>query len=200
MKIDETLYRRIFERHHARLHHLEVPHPKVVVTFSAIAGSGKTTLAKAIEARYGAVRVSNDHIRRIIDELNLGLEPVAKQQLLEQYLFKLFEYLAEQPNGLILLDSSIDRKYFEVRDGVTPLGYRVVLIKISLPRRELERRIRVRDKSRTNAEAYLNEFDRWTADHRRLASRVKPDVTLTDDYNFDFTSIYAFLDRLVEPC
>jgi len=200
MEMDVILYRQIFERHRVRLHHLETPHPKLVVTFSALAGSGKTTLAKAIEGRYAAVRVSNDHIRRIIDELDLGLDPVARQRLLEQYVMRLFEFLSLQSNGLILLDSSIDRKYFEVRDRVRPLGYRMVLIKISLPRRELERRIRSRDKSQANPEAYLREFDRWTADHRRLASRVKPDVILADGYNFDFSAVYTFLDQLVEPC
>lgn len=197
MKMDKALYQQIFEQHQERLHNLDASHPKIVITFSAIAGSGKTTLAKAIERKYSAVRISNDHVRRIIDGLDLGIDPPAKQQLLEQYVLRLFDYLSKQANGLVLLDSSIDRKYFAVKERVEPLGYRMVFIKITLPRAEIERRVRERHKSAANPDAYLREFDRWVTDNERLAAQVDPDITLADNYTFDFDNVYKYLDQLL---
>ncbi len=195
--MDADLYQRIFDQHRQRLHNLEVAHPKLLVVFSAIAGSGKTTLAKAIEERYRAVRVSNDHVRAVIDRVDPELSPAAKQKLLEQYVLKLFEYLSAQPNGLVLLDASIDRKYFAVKEQAEPLDYHMVLIKISLPRAEIERRVRERHKSAAKPEVYLNEFDRWQVDNKRLASQVKPDIIVADNYTFNFDPVFTFLDQLL---
>lgn len=197
--MNDAGFQKIFALHQRHLHNLEVPHAKLIVCFSAIAGSGKTTLAKAIEQRYRAVRISNDHIRRAIDQLDIAKDPAEQQRLLEQYLLRLFDYLQTQPNGLILLDSSIDRKYAEVKQHTEPLGYALLVIRIELPRSELERRIRERDKSKTNPEAYLHEFDRWIADNERFASLVKPDLTLISEQTLDFDNVFSFLDSRISP-
>jgi len=177
-------FEKIFQEHQYKLKNLKHYNKKIIICISGVAGAGKSTLAAEIERKFAGVRVSNDDIRHIIDQLSLAKSSDLKQQLLQDYLAQyLMPRLSKEANGLIILDSSIDRKYDEVREVSERLGYNLFVIALKVPKDEIMSRIKNRDKSKHNYQDYFDNLDRWFDDNRVFLDRVTPDFAIDNtDY------------------
>lgn len=187
----------IFKKHLPKLRNLTVANPRLIIAFSGVPGSGKSDLARAIEARYQGVRVANDDIRGILDKLGIHRDASHKQALLEEYLLALLEELVAYPNGLLILDSSIDRKYAKVKAVASEHDYKIFVIQLEAPRSELRHRIRVRDKSKHNYLDYFREFDRWESDHDSFVANIQANYVWDQGKQKSPEGLYAQLDALI---
>ena len=107
-----AIFEKIYQRHVTRLKNTAKHNPKLIIAFAGTPGTGKSYLSSALADRFQGILVENDDIREIITELIPSLQPDERQRLLQEYLKTyLFARLAKLKNGLIILDSSIDRKY-----------------------------------------------------------------------------------------
>lgn len=169
--------------------------PRVMILFSGTTGSGKSFLAKNIEEKFRGVRINNDDVRDIIKEEivpNYDLSSVDFQKLLEEYLMYLFENVPKI-NGLLILDSSIDRKYKLVRELANKYNYEIFLIRIDLPKETLKRQIRQR--SGRDSGPYLRDLERHLDDHQKIASEIKVDYLISEG-NFDrFDDLYSVVNQ-----
>lgn len=142
------------------------------------------------------MRVVNDHIRRIID--SLGVTRKEQQNLLEEYVIFLLQRLRSAPNGLIILDSSIDRKYWRVKQEAEQLGYRLFVIRLEVGEAEIKKRIKYREKSRFNYSDYYRELQRWFSDHVHFVEQGKTDFIWDQEKHKDPEGLFKALDELLE--
>ncbi len=168
----------IYTHHHNSLQNLDKKNPKLVVCFAGPPGSGKTTLAKELEERLQAIRISNEEIRKIIDSQYPDLSIDEREKVVEDYLGYLIEQLDGEPNGLVVIDSGIERKYRRVCDRLHQHGFTTYTINISLSRDTLEERIR---KSKDSPEDYLLHLDTWIIQHEQFEQDVVSDLTLDEE-------------------
>lgn len=141
---------------------------KVLITFSAIPGAGKTTIAKQLQARYNLARINKDELHDIM----VTMSEAHNEELLKAAVQKLTQMLSEKEK-VILNDASVDRKYDEVEAWADKTGYKVFLIQIEVPIDVLIHRIKERNKE--NAADYLKEMDRWVSEHEQFIQNHKCD-------------------------
>jgi predicted kinase len=153
---------------------------KVILTFSGVPGSGKTTLAKRIEDKFKAIRLNNDDIREIILRLNPQFTFPQIQELLYKYLEFFFIEIIKQNNQFIILDSSIDRTYEKVKGWADDLGFRLIIIRIKSDKELIVKRINERNGK--DAHLYLEKMDGWIEDNGKFNSQVNADLTINSDY------------------
>ena len=195
----------IYSHHIKKIRNLHHPNEKIFVLFSGVAGSGKSFLAKKIEERFKAVRINNDDIRDIIrDEIapKVNMEEIKPQELLQGYLHFLYEKISKK-NGMIILDSSMDRSFESVRMTAKQYGYKIFLIRIDLPRETLEKQIRQRTDK--DPGPYIRDLDKQIGDHQRFSAEVPADFVISVS-NFDkFDDLYQALQEKMDsrsgpPC
>ena len=173
------ILKEIYQSHLRQLHHLEVPHQKIVICFSGIPASGKTTLAKKIEERYGVVRINNDAIREIIAEIMIrrGMERTEEknQKILHEYLTYFLEKYTEK-NKCLLLDSGIDRSYEQVFACCKGKKYPLFIIRLETPLKEIRRRLAEREKEKP--EHNSERLKKWIQEYREGKKKIIADVTV----------------------
>lgn len=192
-------FEQIFQQQQPKLKYLKHHNKKVIICFSGVAGTGKSQLATAIEKRFRGIRISNDDIRQIIDRLSMAENPDMKQQLLDNYWKQfLLIHLSKESNGLIIRDSSIDRKYDDVKQVADRLGYQMFVIVLKVPRNQIEARIKQRHKSKHNYQAYFDNLDRWFDDNRKLLSRIVPDIEIDNTSQKDWPSLFDAIEQILK--
>ena len=191
-----SIFQRIFKVHSALMGDFTYHNPvKLILTFSGIPGSGKTTLATILQKRYHAIRLNNDQIRDIIRNLMHTEDLVEIQSVMLQY----FDYLREQVlaanNGVYILDSSIDRRYNEVSDFFIPRGYKIFIIKFSLPDDVIVERLKQRE---TDPSSYLARLEEWKQDNQRFEEIRKADFVINKGTQDEVDSLTKVLDSLIK--
>lgn len=181
-----------------KLRNLDVKNPKVIVAFSGVPGSGKTRLARKIERKFGGIRLSNYWLRTTIDRLGLADTPDFKQQLVQADAEFVIKKLKDTPNGMLIFDSSIDRKHDMVAELAGMYGYRLVVISLVVSRSTVERRIRERTKSRTRYQDYLENMERWIADNQKLNARVKADLVINNEDESEHGRVLEQLEKIIQ--
>ena len=167
---------------------------KIIIAFSGVPGSGKTTIAKKLEQKYKGVRINNDKLGQIINNLvkKYQKDLIGDTRIyLEEYLQNLLmEY--NYKNGLIILDSGIDRRYKQIKKIAALKGYELFIIRIKTTRENLEKRILKRNKE--NSKGYLDNLDKWFKDYKNCAKDLKANVILDNSKNLDIKYLFSMLD------
>ncbi|MEX0668416.1 MAG: AAA family ATPase [Candidatus Saccharimonadales bacterium] len=178
LAIEQSKFPEILAQHIQQLDNLEVENPKLMVCFAGPPGSGKTTLARAIEDKYKGVRISTDDIRKLIADFKSGLSIDQSNDIARTYHDFLLNRLGDIPNGLLVIDSGIERKYEQVSTAARENGYELVVIDIFLPKDVLETRIK---QSKSNPQDYLPFLDNWIKDHEAFREAEEADFVVDED-------------------
>lgn len=155
-------------------------HPAFVIGFAAVPGSGKTTLATKLEQDLGGMRVNKDELNDLWQQLDSEYPTDPQEQLVKTIYYIVASLIRNYPNKLVILDSSLDRKYLETKQRLEQMGIKLFVISIEVPKSELERRINERNKEA--AQPYLDKLDGWISDHENFLQNFQPDFLFTDNY------------------
>ena len=125
---------------------------------------------------------------------NLPTIPEDIQGLLEMYLIYLMNNLKIFPNQLIILDSSIDRKYKQVKDWADKNNFSMFLIALEISQKEAASRIQTRNTE--GAQAYLDNLNKWISDNNTFRSN-NPVNFVIKNRSFDKSKLISTVsDRL----
>ena len=173
------IFQTIYKKHIKLLNNLNKQNnKKVVICFSGVPRSGKTTIAKKIEKKYKGIRLSNDQIRNIVRKIEKSFNIKDEQEVLENYLLWLIEKLNSLENKLIILDSSIDRKYKKVKSAAKKDNYSLFVIRIKITKKTFKKKI-ADNKCR---EEYLESMNEWFRDYDNFIKVVKSDYVLDNNH------------------
>lgn len=154
-----TLCESIFKHHVRLLKNTRVAHKPLVVCFSGVPGMGIPEIAKMVEDRFEGVRISNDEIRTIIKNF---ASPLGAQWLMQAYLmYFMLSYSA--PNKLMILDSSIDRRYAVMLPYLKIKGIPSIVVRIETPYEQVVDTLTKREQAGDGV--YLKFLDSWYADY-----------------------------------
>jgi predicted kinase len=197
--MNDALYETVYQAHMDYLKHLDVAHKKLFLCFSAVPGTGKTTIAKVIEQRYKAVRIRTDTVRDIISTLSSyhsTLSAIEIEAIVHDYLFRfLQEY--KGLNNFLILDASVDRRYKKLFPLLTQLAFPFFVTRIIASREHIEKRIKLRDHA--SASYFLENLDVWFKDFENFAHAYDVDIILNNDKDLDLRNLFEKLDLLVQP-
>ncbi|HET8670778.1 MAG TPA: ATP-binding protein [Candidatus Saccharimonadales bacterium] len=176
------LVQRLTNEYYDSLPNKEVRQAKRIVLFSGVVGSGKSTIARAIEQELKAVRVSNDEIRERITASNPEIESAQREKLKLKIGNDVLERLANETSGLIVVDASCDRGYDDYRAWAEKHGYRIILLRIDVPRDVIEQRIRERgNRGHRSIEGSLAHLNTWWWQWEAFGREHTPDMLITPD-------------------
>jgi len=196
---DIALFKKILEIHKNHLNNLKLLNKRLLICFSAIPCSGKTYVSKILEEKYKGVRINNDDIRDVIKSLIPGKSKEIleeRQEILQQYLiWFLIQY--NFPNKLLILDSSIDRKYRGVRDFADKHRYSIFIISLKISREFAHKRSLLRNNGKED-DNFVENIDRWIKENKELASKVSSDIVLLNEGNLDLSRLFLKLDKIIK--
>ncbi|MFZ3069011.1 MAG: AAA family ATPase [Microgenomates group bacterium] len=188
----QAILEQIFNIHVKQIRNLDKKNQKFLVLFSGITGSGKSYIAKKLEEKYEGIRINNDDIRDIIENLVSPDNNDNKQKILLSYLAYLLEKLPKS-NGFIILDSSIDRKFEFVQDFAIKNNFKLFTIRIDLPREIIIKNILRR--TEREAAPYLSDLDRQINDHQAIIPKIAVDFAISEDNFNRFSDLFSAIDR-----
>lgn len=186
---------KIYSQHVKTLKNLILSKNRIIICFSAVPGSGKTTIAKLIEEHYNGVRISNDEIRAIIHDLKKDALNDEVQEILREYLsffLEKYDYL----NKLMILDSGIDRKYPILKKLADNRGFRMIIIKINV---NLDKIIsRIKNRNPKSYQGYLESMNRWIRENEEFNKNNKADIIMDNNQSLDKEKLFLELDKLIK--
>jgi len=194
------MIKEIFALHKTKLKNLNIPNKKLIICFSGTPGSGKTYLAKKIERKYNGIRISTDEIRKIIKKLRNKNKKLLNESYKEKVLHNYLYYLIEKcpfKNKLIILDKSIDRDYKKLFSLAKKRKYRVFIIRIKSPKKDIEKRL-VKHRGKLD-DNYLKNISRWIKEFKNFWEVVKPDLVIENKINkkLNTSKIYKEIDKII---
>jgi predicted kinase len=180
-------FEEIYLIHKRNLKYLEVRNERrTALCFSGVPGAGKTTISKQLEKELKAIRIEIDEIRDIVSKIfeqkNLEFRDNEDKYLKiknqsYKYLEQLLKYLHKnKKNSLIILDFSLDRRYFYVQSLLDNLNYKIFSISIEADEEQLRERIKTRDSGMLDHSIYLKMLPNWINDHSVFNSQHKLDI------------------------
>jgi len=161
------LFEKVYEQHLKQLHYLNEFQPKLLILFSGTPGMGKTTVARALEDHFHAVRVSSDEGRAILRQFGEEVELV--YSYIEWLLPKLEANFA---NHCIIVDRSIDRTFPFYAKYAQDHAFEPFLIRMKLDRKENEEELLARKKG---AKRLLRGSDNSWRDYENFSKTHTPD-------------------------
>ena len=185
----------VHEKYWPTLKYLDIPHRKLVIAFSAVPGAGKTLLSKEIAERYQGVRINKDDVWDIAHPLEVSFPGEDYQSLVPEYMNYLVQELANYPNGLLIIDRSLDRHYAKSKEQIEQIGYQLFLIRIDVPKDVLIQRLKQRHGEA--ASAYLERLDGWIQDFENAGTEIVPDFNYDLFDNDSKSKLFTTLDGLV---
>lgn len=184
----------IFKEFLLRIQRLkDIKHPKVVICFSAVPGSGKTWLADRLEKDLNAVNISNDEIRITIEKAGVT-DRNTRERLKEAVIQRVNKEVVTWPNGLIIMDADVSRRFTKMVPNFA--DYKIIVIAIDASKQLCINRIRQREGHRADPVRTIELLDRWLADkanfEKEFGARV--DIRLDADKGFDYPEV---LERII---
>ena len=166
-----------------------VGHPPTMLIFSAIPGSGKTTLAKRLWHDLKAQYINHDDIRNLIRERgiepeNLFMPPISR--------ILVHRMISSDENKFVILDGSLDRTWEIFFDHAKELHAKTILIRIELPISVIRERLLQRDG--VNG-PLLGRLDQFRNDFKNCRKQVTADITVGENYDYA-TVLQAIRDKI----
>lgn len=172
-----TLCESIFKQHVRLLKNTRIANKPLVVCFSGVPGMGIPDIAKIVEDKFEGVRISNDEIRTIIKTFSNAL---TSQWLMQAYLmYFMLSYSA--PNKLMVLDSSIDRRYSVLLPYLKMRGIPSLVVRIEMPYEQVVERLTEREQAGEGV--YLKFLDSWYADYDTFGQCCPATIVVKNNKN-----------------
>jgi len=191
-EIPEAKYQKIFENHLKYLKYLDEVNKPAIILFSGTQAMGKSFLARKIEDEFRGLRISNNVIRSYMVEFGLEVTRENVSKYSEYFFSKIGKYTK---NSLIILDSSVCRKYEKIKKMFASKGIKEsFLIRIDLDYEEARRRLH----ERNDASMVLPYFDNYIQQHREFGQKHANDidVTLTETVQLTDAQIAALYQKI----
>lgn len=187
MNFTHTVLEAIDERYRPTLQNLNVSNPRVMILFSGPPDSGKSTVAKAVAERFKTIRLENDAIRIIATELFPEFSLQQKTDLCHAYMNKLWPELIETvPNGLLVIDASIDRQYEEIFKFTEKHNFKTILFAMQIPEAIHKKWLAsTGDTPYASTKLRLAKMQKFRKDQERFLMHHNPDMFLPSDYKID---------------
>jgi len=182
----DQLITQVATRYYDSLAHKDSAHDKYLMLFSGVPGSGKSTVAGALERELDGLRFSNDEIRDQIMELAPEIKAATREHIKSEVVSKVMGRLAEVPNGLIIIDASCDRGYDDYATWAANRNYRIILLRMEVSRDVIERRIVQRgNQGYRDASRGLGALDTWWRQWEEFGQVHEADLTITEGMSPD---------------
>lgn len=152
-------------------------HPKIAVLFLACSGAGKSTITQKIVEELGATYLRNDDARTLLD----GQE-VSPKHVIDATWGKIKR---ESKNQFVVFDSSMSNYYMH-QDSYYNVarreGYKIFIIAIDVPKYELERRIK--NRQRHDIQEVLSLLPAQLEAQKKAIKELHPNFTVTPDTDY----------------
>ena len=186
-----TLCESVFKQHVRLLKNTRIEHKPLIVCFSGTPGMGIPEIAKIVEDKFAGVRISNDEIRTIMKNF---ASPLGAQWLMQAYLmYFLLSYSA--PNKLMILDSSIDRRYTVLLPYLKVKGIPSILVRIETPYEQVVQTLSEREQAGDGV--YLKFLDSWYADYDTCGQCCPATIVVKNNKNTSLVldKLFALIER-----
>lgn len=159
------------------LKYRQVAHPRLLISFSAVPGSGKTTLAKRLAEDLQAQYIRADDIRYMLQ--TKGVDPVTLK--ISDIARKITQRIIDHDeNKCVILDASIDRTWPEFFERAEKMNMPTCIIRLTIPPEEVKRRLIERD-GHGKDEADMKKF---RADFDVCRDHIEADIELYTQYDY----------------
>jgi predicted kinase len=159
-----------------RLEFLGVDNPKLHISFSAVPGSGKTTLARRLSKDLKAHYIQSDEVRRMLS----AKHEEVNSDIVRTITAKIIEYiLKEDTNQCIIIDASIDRSWPTFYEFAAKCEAKTFIIRLDIPTAIVRQRLLERDGA-INEEKMRN----FRSDFDAGKQNIPADIELGTDYNY----------------
>jgi len=118
-----------------------------------------------------------------------------EHEIFDEYLYHFLSFYSS-PNGLIILDASIDRRYKAIFLAAADTGFDLFIIKINISKKTIKERIRKRNKK--EAKNYFKEMKRWYMEHKHFKDEVITDITINNETKLDLVPLFLRLDKILK--
>lgn len=194
MEVTPEIISKIHQQYFPRINFTDIPHKKVLITFSSTQAAGKTTLARFVETEFKMMRICNDDVRDLVHELFPELSVSEVNAVMMTYQKYLIVELLKLPNGYILVDASIDRSYDMVKEFCIRANLPLKIISLETNKEILKDRWLGRKVdgyspfswfNNCTEEEILKMLDRSQLEHDELQSRITPNLIVNTDTPVD---------------
>jgi predicted kinase len=196
-EISEELLDSIYKKHIVQLNNIDVKQPKLIITFSGIQASGKTTISKKLEKDFNCVRVNNDDVRLIIADMLPDISRAQLQTILQSYGSYISEKLSKRLNGRLIMDGSVDHRFEAVKALADNLDCPLFIIRLEVPYEELKRRISNRNNFDDSALLKSDLLKEYYENYERSLDKFKPNVTIDAGNGIDYPVIQKALSDYI---
>ncbi|MCB1114106.1 MAG: zeta toxin family protein [Chlamydiia bacterium] len=183
---EETFFEPLFQKQLVGIEHLNLSRKPRLIFYSGTPGMGKSTLSKAIKENFQAIILDSDEARIYFRE-----NGYPREKLDDYLVWAIDRILATYPNGLIVLDNTVDSCFDPFKAYIKKGSIPYTLIRLSVPREIVERRLILRE---NHPEAYLKALDEWWQNY--LVFESKETFGLYFDNSEENKSLDPFLDEL----
>ena len=154
---------------------------------------GKTYIAKLLEEKYQAVRISSDEIRKLVRQIDASLPT---ESTLEAY-WSYFVTHYKAPNQFLILDASIDRRYKLLFPYLEEKKIPYVVIRLQVPHEDVLDRLSMREGE--NKEKYVKHMAAWKADYEAFQAVYPNSFVVKNDKADQLTldALYSHIDAFI---
>jgi len=146
----------------------------LILAFAGVPGSGKTTIAKKLEEKYGAVRIGRTDIFNAVEELKLNKEDFESRDYQDFIFFLLEKFISY--NTLIILDKCIERNYKKLYEFCKQRKLKKFIVNLEIDKEEALKRIFVREN--VDEEQYKFLMEKWHNEYNNFKQQSQSDITL----------------------
>jgi predicted kinase len=176
----DSLQKILDEQFYEPIKYKDIPNKKLLVGFSSLPLAGRTILADKIVEKFKAVHFNKDTARTLIYQNEKINDVQEVEDVLDEYMEIVFDRLRNLPNGLVIVDASIDRNYDKYKEWAGKNGYSMYIIGLETDRNIIEERIR-KNKDLETAKWFLVQMDRWENDNKKFNSQHKCDFYIKNN-------------------
>ena len=189
---DKKFREEVYKRHIKQLKNLEISHKKLIICFSGVPLSGKTYIARILEEKYKAVRINNDDIREIVKNVD-------KSKNMEEDVYSYLNWFLDNyrfKNGLVILDSSIDRRYPERAKITKKNKFKIFIIRLKVRGDILEKRL-ISGRKKEDKNHFYGEIERWSREWKEFGRNVKPDILIENNNKLNLIPLFDKLEGII---
>lgn len=175
-KVQEIKLKDLSDAYYSELKNGDLGMPVRVVGFSAINGSGKSTISKFLESK-GFLNPDPAILRRIIRDNYTDNFDVVSDTVLRFYSSQYAQKVKELKNKSLVVDSNLDRSYEIFFSNYTDICKSPFIIRIDLPLETNLSRLREREVNNPiGLEVTLSKLPGYIEDHEEFGKKFKDKI------------------------